>query len=243
MANAIVTGASSGIGREIARRLAQIGYGVVINYNKSVYQAINLEQELTSYGYNAIAVKADVGNCDEVKNMFSIAYSKLGKIDLLVNNAGVSAVKILTDYNDAEIDELIAVNLKGVINCSKEALQTMVSNKCGNIINISSMWGIVGASCETIYSMTKAGIIGFTKALAKEVGPSNIRVNCIAPGLIDTSMNCTIDKQSIQEIIEDTPLMRMGRSEDVAELVLFLASNSSSFITGQVISCNGGLVV
>lgn len=232
---AIVTGGARGIGEAITRKLYSLGYNVLVNYNTSEERATNLKQELGVEIY-----KADVSNYSQVKAMVEYCVDRYGKVDLLVNNAGISSIKPFLDINEEEWDRLIAVNLKSVYNCSKNVLEYMINRKEGNIINISSMWGMVGASCEVHYSTSKAGIIGFTKALAKEFGPSNIRVNCISPGVIASDMNNNLD---LDELIEETPLGMIGQGNDIAEMVAYLDSEKAGFITGQNFGINGGLVV
>ncbi len=239
----LVTGASRGIGRETALLFAQNGYNVIINYNQSEDSAISLLNEIKSFGIIAIAVKCDVANEREVAEMFSQIKATFGGVDVLVNNAGIAGQKLFTDITSDEWDRMFAVNVKGIFNCTKASLPYMINKKDGRIINISSMWGITGASCEVHYSASKAAVIGLTKALALEVGPSNITVNCIAPGLIDTEMNGKLDEATISELVEATPLQRIGTPKDIAEAVLFLASSSASFITGQVLNASGGYVV
>ena len=232
---AIVTGGARGIGEAITRRLHSLGYNVLVNYNTSEERAITLKEELGVEIY-----KADVSDYNQVKDMVDYCVDRFGKIDLLVNNAGISSIKPFLDINEDEWDRLIAVNLKSIYNCSKNVLEYMINRKEGNIINISSMWGMVGASCEVHYSTSKAGIIGFTKALAKEFGPSNIRVNCISPGVIASDMNNNLD---LDELIEETPLGMIGQGNDIAEMVAYLDSDKARFITGQNFGINGGLIV
>lgn len=239
----LVTGASRGIGRETALRFAQNGYNVIINYNQSEDSANSLLNEIKSQGGSAIAVKCDVANENEVAEMFSQIKATFCGVDVLVNNAGIAGQKLFTDITSDEWDRMFAVNVKGIFNCTKAVLPYMINKKDGRIINISSMWGVTGASCEVHYSASKAAVIGLTKALALEVGPSNITVNCIAPGLIDTEMNGKLNDATIKELVEATPLQRIGTPKDVAEAVLFLASSSASFITGQVLNASGGYVV
>lgn len=186
--------------------------------------------------------KADISNREDVEDMVDYCIKEFGGLDVLVNNAGVSQDKLFTDITDEDWDNMMNINLKGSFYCSQVALKYMISEK-GNIINISSIWGISGASCEVHYSITKAGIIGMTKALAKEVGPSNIRVNSIAPGVINTDMLSGYNEEDIDALVEETPLMRLGTPEDIANCAIFLASDKSNFITGQVISPNGGFVI
>lgn len=194
-------------------------------------------------GSNAFSVKADVSDAKQVFDMFDKINKTFGSVDILVNNAGIAQQKLFTDISEDDWDRMFNVNVKGMFNCCKVAVPDMVRRKCGNIINVSSMWGLVGASCEVHYSAAKGAVISFSKALAKELGPSNIRVNCVAPGVISTDMNRCLDSETIKQLKEETPLGSVGEPLDVANLILFLASDSSKFITGQVISANGGFVI
>lgn len=243
MKTALVTGSSRGIGREIAKKLALNGYRTVINYNNNEKKAASLLAEIKKLGGTAIAVKADVSVKAEVGAMFRAAEESFGGIDLVVNNAAIASQKLFSDVTEEDWDRIFAVNVKGAYNCIQTALPHMIHEKSGGIINISSMWGITGASCEVHYSATKAALIGLTKALAKELEPSGIRVNCIAPGVIDTEMNGNLTAETIAELKNETPLERIGTPADVAELALFLASEKASFITGQVLSVNGGFLI
>lgn len=240
---ALVTGGSRGIGRQVAIQLAREGYRVLINYNKSKSEAQDTCQLLRSEGCQVEIFKADVSKQDQVKAMFEFCIDRFGHIDVLVNNSGISYEGLLTDMEEEDWDRIMDINLKSVFLCSKEVLAYMVSNHHGNIINISSMWGQVGASCEVAYSASKAGMIGFTRALAKEVGPSGIRVNAIAPGVIMTDMMKDFCQADIDYLRDETPLMRLGQPEDIANLVSFLASDRADFITGQVLASNGGFVI
>ena len=239
----LITGASRGIGAAVAKIFAQNNYNVIINYSKSEKEAITLQNEFLEEGYGALAYKADITKRNEVKAMVEDSIKKFGAIDVLVNNAGISEQKLFTDITENEWDYMMNVHLKGMFNCSQYVVPHMVSRKKGKIINVSSIWGMVGASCEVHYSTAKAGMIGFTKALAKELGPSNIQVNCVAPGIIDTDMNQFLDEEAKACLIEETPLMRFGKPEEVAQNILYLASNGADFITGQVIGINGGFVI
>jgi len=239
----LITGASKGIGANMAIRFAEKGYNVVMNYNNSVQSAIILQRSLKESGYSVIAYKANVRNRLEVDLMVKEALYRFGSIDILINNAGISNQSLITDLSEQDWNDIIGVNLTGVFNCSQAVLPHMINQKSGKIINISSMWGEVGASCEVAYSAAKAGVIGFIKALAKEVGPSGITVNCITPGLIETSMNQELTVEDITSIVEDTPMGRIGSTDDVASAALFLASDESEFITGQILGVNGGLVI
>ena len=235
---ALITGASRGIGAAAALRLAEDGYNVIINYNVNRDAA-----EMIANVTGGTAIQADVSDPVKVRDMFEMINNEHGNVEVLVNNAGVSFTGLFTDITPLQQKRIWGVNVEGVFNCSREALKTMINNKSGRIINISSMWGQVGASCEVHYSAAKAAVIGFTKALAKEVGPSGINVNCIAPGVIMTDMNAGHSEETMSALAYDTPLERLGTPEDVAKAVSFLASDDSSFITGQVIGVNGGFVV
>lgn len=236
---ALVTGASRGIGRAVSEKLAQNGYTVCINYTKSKELAEELANQI-----NGFAICADVADKLQVKSMIFEIISKFGKIDLLVNNAGVSRIDLFDAIPDEFSKNILNTNLGGTLNCSRAVLPYMLSKKSGNIVNISSMWGEVGASCEVDYSASKAGIIGFTKALAKEVGLSGIRVNCVSPGVILTDMNLkTLSEDDLNALKEETPLGTLGSPDDVAEAVYFFASEKSKFITGQILGVNGGFII
>lgn len=240
---ALVTGGSIGIGSGIVRALAAQGYQIGINYRTHGQAADDLAKEIREkYGVKVITCQADVACSKQVEAMVAEVTEQLGQITLLVNNAGIAQQKLFTEITEAEWDRLFDVNVKGMFLCSKAVLPNMIHNHSGNIINISSIWGMVGASCEVHYSAAKAAIIGFTKALAKEVGPSLIRVNCVAPGVIDTEMNANLSEATLAQLKEETPLCKIGTIEDIANAVIFLAGEQSSFITGQVISPNGGMV-
>ena len=240
---AIVTGGAGGIGAAVCRRLSRDGMNVVIAFRTSEEKAASVVEEIKSSGGNAVAVKADISETDDVKELFSRAYEAYGSIDVLVCNAGIAAQAVLNDVSDGDYDRLMSVNMGGVFRCCREAVPYMLKNHSGSIVNISSMWGICGASCETVYSASKAAVIGFTKALAKELGPSGIRVNCIAPGVIDTEMNSHLSEDDMKALADETPLCRIGKPEEVAGAVSFLASDDSSFITGQTISVDGGFAI
>ena len=237
MKNALVTGASRGIGAAIAKELAKNGFRVFINYNKSENEAKLLAEEI-----GGVAVKCDVSKADEVENMIKTV-AKYGGVDVLINNAGISKIKMLQDTTENDYDELFDVNMKSVYLVTRAAIPDMIRKKCGKILNISSMWGITGASCEVCYSASKAAVIGFTKAIAKELGPSGINVNCIAPGVIDTDMNKSLDAETRAELAAMTPLMRIGAVEDIAKAASFLVSDDASFITGQILSVDGGITI
>ena len=239
----LITGASKGIGAATAILFAQKGYNVVINYNESYESAKLLTESLNSNGYSVTALKANVVNKLEVDLLVKETVYKYGGIDVMVNNAGVAYQGLITDTDEYDAAKIFDVNLKGVFNCCRAVTPTMVEQKSGKIINISSMWGQVGASCEVAYSAAKAGVIGLTKALAKELAPSGITVNAVAPGLIETSMNSNYSVEDLSAFVEDIPLGRMGNANEVAAAILFLASNNADYITGQVLGVNGGYVI
>lgn len=235
---AIVTGGAKGIGAEIVRTLAENGYIVILNYNNSKVQAEELKNEMLQKGFNIEVVKADVSNRNEVNSLIEFAIKKFKKIDILVNNAGISLEGLFTDVSEEMWQKIINVNLNSVFNCTQEVLKYMIKEKSGRIINISSIWGETGASCEVAYSTTKAAINGMTKALAKEVGLSNIRVNAIAPGIINTDMNSRLSYKELEQIKEQIPLNRIGNTKDIARCVKWLVEDE--YTTGQIISINGG---
>lgn len=240
MQTALITGASRGIGSEIARQLAKNGFRVIVNYNASERDAQSLILELNNTNsMKCIAVQADVSDRAQVEAMFAVA----GGIDVLINNAGIAQQKLFTDITEQDWDTMFDIDVKGVFHCCQCALPYMIHQKRGKIINISSMWGQVGASCEVHYSAAKAAVIGLTKSLAKEVGPSGIQVNCIAPGVIQTEMNAHLDESTMKELKEETPLGVIGTTEDIANAVSFLAGEKSNFITGQVLGVNGGIII
>jgi 3-oxoacyl-[acyl-carrier protein] reductase len=239
----LVTGAAKGIGRAIAEVFAENEFNVVINYLSSEKSAQSLVSELKERGFSALALSADITQKAQVEKMFEQAYQAFGSIDILVNNAGISHYKLFQEITEDEWDKMINVHLKGMYNCSQQVVPEMIRKNTGKIINISSIWGMVGASCEVSYSTAKAGMIGFTKALAKELGPSNIQVNCVAPGVIDTDMLNPLSQEDKELVREEIPLMRFGQAKEIAKVVLFLAKQESDYITGQVISPNGGLVI
>lgn len=238
---AIVTGASRGIGREIAKQLAIKGIKVIANYNKSENKAKELQEELKSQNIDIDIFKADVSNREEGKKLVEFTLKKYGKIDILINNAGISEYKIFTEETDEDWNRVINTNLYSAFMMSQEVIPNMIHNKSGCIINISSIWGQVGSSLEVIYSVSKAGMDGLTKALAKELGPSNIRVNSIAPGATDTDMNNNLTEKEKQELKSEIPLEKMGLPLDIAKCVNWLVDDN--YTTGQVISINGGWVI
>lgn len=238
---AIVTGASRGIGREIAKELAKQDIKVVANYNHSKDKAIELKEELKREGIDIDIVKADVSKREEVKKLVQYTLDNYKKVDILINNAGICEYKLFIDETDEDWNKVINNNLYSAFVTTQEIAKNMIKNKTGCIINISSVWGMVGASMEVLYSVSKAGMDGLTKALAKELGPSNIRVNSIAPGAMDTDMNSDLTEEEMKELIENTPLGKIGKTKDIAKCVNWLINDE--FTTGQVISINGGWVI
>ncbi|MBR5527497.1 MAG: 3-oxoacyl-ACP reductase FabG [Clostridia bacterium] len=239
----VVTGASRGIGAEIALCAAREGYFVVVNYNNSESAAMEVCDRIRAFGGECLAVRADISNSSAVEEMFSSVFMHTGRVDVLVNNAGISSFSLFTDISEQLWDKTFDVNVKGTFLVSKAFIPAMVREKRGKIINISSVWGITGASCEVHYSASKAAIIGMTKALAKELGPSGITVNCVAPGVVDTEMNKMLSDEDMKALKEETPLERIGTAYEIAKTVMFLSSSDADFITGQVISPNGGFVI
>ena len=237
----LITGASRGIGRQCAIDMSR-DYDVVVNYNNSEKDAKELMEILKSNGSNAIMIKADVSDRNQVDQMVDKIMSYYGRIDILINNAGIARQELFTEVKSEDMKQMIDINLMGVLNCSQAVLKFMINQKSGKIINMSSIWGIVGASCEVVYSATKSAIIGFTKALSKEVSLSGITVNAVAPGVINTDM-CNFDEETLDELKEEIPLSRLGDTKDVSGLVKFLCSDEASYITGQVINVSGGFVI
>ena len=234
----IVTGASRGIGAEIVKLLANENYNIVLNYNKSENKAKEIKENLLKENKAIEIFKADVSKREEVKKLVKFTLEKFKTIDILINNAGIASEKLFTEITDEEWATMLNTNLNSVFYCSQEVLKEMINKKQGCIINISSIWGITGSSCEVAYSTTKAGINGLTKALAKEVGPSNIRVNALAPGIVETEMNSYLSDQEKNEIKEEIPLNRIGKPSDIAKCVKWLIEDN--YTTGQIISINGG---
>lgn len=235
---AIVTGGARGIGKAIVETLAKKGIRVIANYNKSEEKAKILKEELEKENIKIDIFQADVSKKIECKKLIQYAINQYGKIDILVNNAGISKIQLIDEVTEEDWNEMIYTNLYSAFCMCQEAISYMINRKSGTIINISSVWGIVGASQEVVYSITKAGMDGLTKALAKEVGPSNIRVNSIAPGYIETDMNKEFSEEVLEQIKEETPLERIGKPEDIAKCVEWLIEDN--FTTGQIISINGG---
>ncbi|UWG98489.1 3-oxoacyl-ACP reductase FabG [Dehalobacter sp. DCM] len=239
----IVTGASRGIGRTIAILFASKGYRVLMNYHQSAIAVYQTCEKLKKEGKAIYPYKADVTKRKQTDSMVERCLKLYGSVDILINNAGITQQKLFTEITEREWDKIVDTNLKGSFNCAQSVLKYMIAQKEGKIINISSIWGMVGASCEVHYSAAKAGVIGMTKALAKELAPSNIQVNCIAPGIVQTDMLAFFTANELDELKNQTPLQRIGSTKDVAACAYFLASEDADFITGQVISPNGGYVM
>lgn len=238
----LVTGSSRGIGKAIATLFGKNGYTVVLNGSKDVQALQNTKKELIEQGIDCIAILADVSIYEQCKMLFCEIEKTYGGVDVLINNAGIAHIGLFSDMTPEQWKKVLSVNLESVLHCTHIALKYMLHCHRGNIINISSMWGQRGASCEAVYSASKGGVDAFTKAMAKELGPSGIRVNAISCGVIDTDMNQCFDEQEKQMMIEEISLMRMGKAEEVAKLALFLAEDSASFITGQIVVIDGGMV-
>ena len=234
----LVTGGSRGIGKAICEKFAKEGYTVAVNYEKSEEKANSLAEKIGGRAY-----RADVSNYEEVSSMFDKIERELGNVDILINNAAISVVGVFQDCTDEEWERIFGVNVKGVFNCCKRAVGNMLKKQSGSIVNISSIWGVTGGSCECHYSASKAAVIGYTKAMAKELGPSGIRVNCVAPGAVDTDMNAHLSKEDWEEIDEETPLCKTGSADEIAEAVYFAASEKASYMTGAVLNVNGGMVI
>ena len=241
MKNVLITGASGGIGRAAALAFAEKGYGVALHYRNDEASARKTAEEILSQGGNAAVFQAELSREAEVEALFDRAEKQLGFFEVLVNNAGPDWKGLLPDMSLKEWNDLFAVNCTGVFLCCRRALPPMIRRKTGSIVNVASIWGETGASCEAAYSASKAAVIGLTKALAKEAGPSGIRVNCVSPGVISTPMNADLSEEELASLREETPLLRIGTPEEVAQAMVFLAGNT--FVTGQVLGINGGFVI
>jgi 3-oxoacyl-[acyl-carrier protein] reductase len=239
---ALITGASRGIGRAIAIEFARQGASVIINYSTDYEGAKETLEEVKKLNGYGIIIKGDISSFEKCNVIVEETLKIMGKIDILVNNAGISYIGLFMDATEEEIQKIISTNLLGAMYLTKHVLKDMISRKNGNIINISSMWGEVGASCEVLYSTTKGGLNLFTKALAKEIAPSNIRVNCIAPGVIDTKMNSFLEEEEKKSLEEESPIGRFGSPSEIGKLAVFLCSEDSSYITGQIIRADGGFI-
>ena len=243
MKYALITGGSRGIGAAAARLFARRGWGVAVGYHQSRERAEALAGELSGLGVPALCVRADVADEEQVQRMTGGVLEEFGRLDILVCCAGVSHAGLISQISGDEWRRLFAVNVDGVHHCCRAALPHMLERKSGSIVTVSSMWGQVGASCEAAYSAAKGAVIAYTKALAKELGPSNIRVNCVAPGVIDTEMNAHLTCSDLAALADETPLGRIGTPEEAAAAIAFLAGDEASFLTGQVVCPNGGLVI
>lgn len=239
---AIVTGGSGGIGSSVCRRLAQAGYLTAIGYKSGAAKAEALAEKLTAQGLTAAAFYCDMSDGESIAAFVDEVSSRFGETELLVNNAGIADIGLFTDLSDERLAELMNVDLIGSMRLTKAVLPQMIRRHEGNIVNISSVWGECGASCEVVYSAAKAGLIGFTKALAKECAPSGVRVNCVSCGLIDTPMNSCLSAEDLRAVTEEIPVGRMGSPEDIASAVCFLAGGEAGYITGQVLRVDGGWI-
>lgn len=240
---AIITGASRGLGKAIALKLASLGVNIVLNYRSSEKEASEVENEIKSMGVEVVSVKGDISKSEQVENLVAVAKEKFGNIDIMVNNAGITKDTLILRMKEEDFDSVIDVNLKGVFNCLKAITPIMVKQKHGKIINLSSVVGISGNAGQVNYAASKAGVIGMTKSLAKEVGSRGITVNAVAPGFIETDMTDALGDKFKEEAKKSIPLKRLGKAEDVAEVVAFLASESSDYVTGQVIQVDGGMLM
>ncbi len=243
MKTVLITGSSRGIGAACAKRYAEEGYAVMIHYHTHKESAIALCKKLQEAGYTASVFGADISDPHQADALVKKTIESFGQLDVLVNNAGIALYKMFCDTTPDDWNQILSVNLMGMIYVTQAALPTFVHQKSGHIVNISSIWGLTGASCEVAYSTSKAAIIGLTKSLAKELGPSGILVNCVAPGVVDTDMNETLDPETKLALTEETPLLRIGESKDIADAVFFLGSEKNRFTTGQVLSPNGGILI
>lgn len=238
MRNVVITGGSRGIGAAICEAFCKNGDKVYIIYEKNDAAAKEIAKKT-----GAIPIKADISSEADVTALADKIHSEGSKIDILINNAGIAEIKVFNDITSADWDRMFGVNVRGAFLMTKAFLSDMINKKSGKIINISSIWGETGASCEVHYSASKAALIGFTKALAKELAPSGICVNCITPGVIETEMNACLDDDTKKELCEEIPLMRFGTGHDIAKATLFLASESADYITGQILGINGGMYI
>lgn len=240
---AIVTGASRGIGKAIAKKLASLGANIVLNYRSNDEEALKVKEELLSYGVDVFLYKCDISDFNAVEEMIKASKEKFGKVDIMINNAGITKDTLLLRMKEEDFDKVIEVNLKGVFNCLKAITPVMIRQKCGKIVNLSSVVGLVGNAGQVNYAASKAGVIGMTKSLAKEVGSRGITVNAVAPGFIDTDMTEVLGEKFKEEAKKSIPLKRLGKPEDVAGAVAYLVGNEASYITGQVLNVDGGMVM
>ena len=240
---AVITGASRGIGRQIALKYAKEGANIVLNYRNSETEALQLKEELDKLGSNTLIIKANVSNFEEAERLIKEAKEVFGRVDILVNNAGITKDNLIMRMKEEDFDSVIDVNLKGAFNCLKAVTPIMIRQKEGKIINMSSVVGVIGNAGQVNYCASKAGLIGMTKSLAREIGGKNINVNAIAPGFIDTDMTKVLSEDQKKNIMSQVPLKRLGQADDIANLALFLASEQSNYITGQVIHVDGGMAM
>ena len=238
MKNVLITGGSRGIGRACVEKFASEGYTVSFIYNNSIEQAGEVAEKTGAY-----AIKADISRSDDALTAIKAAIDYMGSVDVLINNAGISCIKLFTETTDEDYYNIMNTNFGGTFFVTREVAKNMIYNHQGRIVNIGSMWGKVGASCEVAYSASKAAVEGFTKALAKELGPSGICVNCIEPGVIDTEMNAELDDDTIRELCDETPMGRLGKTEEIAEFIFAVATERSGFLTGQIIGFDGGYAI
>lgn len=241
MKTVLVTGGSRGIGRATCELFGRNDWNVAIGYNRSVSRANDVARLINADYPHAACFRADIADREQVDKMIDEVLERFGHIDTLVNNAGITSYGLFQSEPIEEIEHVLDVNTLGMMNCTQSVLVDMLRQRSGCIVNVSSMWGVHGASCEVVYSATKAAVIGFTKALALELGPSGIRVNCVAPGAMNTDMMTGFSSEEVEAICEDTPLGRIGLPEDAAEAIFFLSSDNAKFITGEVLNVNGGL--
>lgn len=243
MPTVLITGASRGIGRAAALAFAKKGYCIAVNYRQDEAAARALQARLKEMQVYARVYRADVADESQVARMARQIEDDMGSVDVLVNNAGCALSSLFCDTSTEKWERIFAVNVTGAFFCIKETLPKMIEKKKGCIVNVSSIWGITGASCEVAYSASKAALIGLTKALAKETAPSGVRVNCVAPGVIHTGMNANLDEAALEDLANSTPMQRMGSAEEIANVIVFLCEEESSFMTGQVLSPNGGILI
>ena len=239
----LVTGGTRGIGKKVAERFAKEGYNLVLNYVSENTDTNALKENFKEYGNEVLILKADVSKFDECENLVKEAIAKFGKIDVLVNNAGITKDGLIAMMKEDAFDRVIDINVKGTFNMTRNVVPYMMKKRCGNIVNISSVVGVIGNAGQSNYAASKAGIIGFTKSLAKELSARNIRVNAVAPGFIDTDMTSVLTDKVKENIYAQIPLKRMGEAKEVANVVYFLSDDESSYITGQVINVDGGMVM
>ena len=243
MKTAIVTGAAGGIGQATVRKLCALGFSTAIHYRTAEEKAFALSSDLSAAGFDAFPVRADLTRSEEADRMVAAVMERSGRIDVLVNNAGIARQQLFDTVSDADWRAMLAADLDAAFYCCRAVLPHMLRAKSGRIVNIASMWGQVGAACEVPYSAAKAGLIGLTKALAKEAAPSGVTVNCVSPGAVDTAMMAGFSPEDVAALCEEIPLGRLGEPEEIADAVAFFAGDGASYITGQVLGVNGGIVI